>query len=241
MKNNKDTFNSKLSLFSSFALILFCVGLTFLVIFMPTVQKQTIYLNPDPNKNYLELSLKDKQFNQKEIIEFFSFYCPHCQSFEYEYNIPKYIKSNLPEGYKFTQYHVNFLGSDAHNYTLLWSIALLKNKTEEFKPLLYKAANNNVIFSKNEDIKNFVVNNNLLSEKEFDDIIISKDLHDMIKKQEELSFLFSVNKTPSVFVGKYYINSLKFHNTKKGDLKDKYLSTIKEIVSLIENQNKKSN
>ena len=46
---------------------------------------------------------------QKEVLEFFSFYCPHCYDFELNYKIPSQIKANLPEGTKLVQYHVNFL------------------------------------------------------------------------------------------------------------------------------------
>ena len=35
---------------------------------------------------------------QPEVTEFFSFYCPHCYSFEMQYKIPQKIKEALPEG-----------------------------------------------------------------------------------------------------------------------------------------------
>ena len=33
--------------------------------------------------------------SQKEVVELFSFYCPHCYAFELQYKIPSQIKDNL--------------------------------------------------------------------------------------------------------------------------------------------------
>ncbi len=45
---------------------------------------------------------------EKEVLEFFSFWCPHCYSFE---PLVKEIKSQLDEDVKFKKVHANFMGS----------------------------------------------------------------------------------------------------------------------------------
>ena len=46
-------------------------------------------------KQYQVLELERSA--QSEVVEFFSFYCPHCYSFEIQYQIPSKVKAELPE------------------------------------------------------------------------------------------------------------------------------------------------
>lgn len=52
--------------------------------------------------------INDKATATPEVIEFFSFWCPHCFSFE---PIVKDIKKSLDKDTKFKKVHVNFMGS----------------------------------------------------------------------------------------------------------------------------------
>lgn len=47
-----------------------------------------------------------------QVLEFFSFFCPHCYQFEEVLHISDNVKKKLPEGVKMTKYHVNFMGGD---------------------------------------------------------------------------------------------------------------------------------
>ena len=41
-----------------------------------------------------------------QVLEFFSFFCPHCYQFEEVLHISDNVKKKLPEGVKMTKYHV---------------------------------------------------------------------------------------------------------------------------------------
>ena len=71
--------------------------------------------NLEEGKQYVQVSQTASA--QPEVIEFFSFYCPHCYAFEMEYHIPKQVAEGLPQGTEFKQYHVNFLGRQSENLT----------------------------------------------------------------------------------------------------------------------------
>lgn len=47
-----------------------------------------------------------------KVVEFFSFFCPHCYDFERTYRINQALIDGLPQGVKLTRYHVDFLGGD---------------------------------------------------------------------------------------------------------------------------------
>lgn len=51
--------------------------------------------------------ISDKAVEKKEVMEFFSYWCPACFNFEV---IAKQIERELPEGAVFTKVHVNFMG-----------------------------------------------------------------------------------------------------------------------------------
>ena len=49
---------------------------------------------------------------EPQVMEFFSFFCPHCYQFERVYHVGDAVKKTLPEGVKVTKYHVDFLGGE---------------------------------------------------------------------------------------------------------------------------------
>lgn len=51
--------------------------------------------------------ISDKASEKPEVLEFFSYWCPHCYNFE---PLVGQIKKKLPEGVAFTKVHVNFMG-----------------------------------------------------------------------------------------------------------------------------------
>ncbi len=60
-------------------------------------------------KQYITL---DKPIaGEPQVLEFFSFYCPHCYQFEEVLHVSDNVRQKLPEGTKMTKYHVEFLGS----------------------------------------------------------------------------------------------------------------------------------
>ncbi|VDY36312.1 Thiol:disulfide interchange protein DsbA precursor [Morganella morganii] len=83
----------------------------------------SVFANPVSGKEYTELSTPVT--NQPDVVEFFSFYCPHCYQFEENFKVPESISKNLPEGAKHERYHVDFLGGPmGPELTKAWSVAM---------------------------------------------------------------------------------------------------------------------
>lgn len=98
-----------------FALKTVFIALSALGAFSTTAMAQ----DPVANKEYLEV--RQVPSAQKEVLEFFSFYCPHCYDFELNYKIPSKVKAGLPEGAVLKQYHVDFLGRQSTELTRAWA------------------------------------------------------------------------------------------------------------------------
>ena len=69
----------------------------------------------------------DQEASKKpNVTEFFSFYCPHCNTLE---PIIQEVKKQLPEGVKFQKNHVSFMGgtmgpsmSKAYSAMVAWDL-----------------------------------------------------------------------------------------------------------------------
>lgn len=71
-----------------------------------------------------------------EVMEFFSYYCPHCYNFE---PIIAEVKKNLPEGVEFKRNPVQFLGGKmGPEMQRAFAVARLLGVEEKFSPVAFK-------------------------------------------------------------------------------------------------------
>ncbi|PRI60047.1 Thiol:disulfide interchange protein DsbA precursor, partial [Haemophilus influenzae] len=130
-------------------------------------------------KQYVQVSQQASQ--QKEVIEFFSFYCPHCYAFEMEYKIPQQVVDALPKDVKFKQYHVNFLGHQSENLTRAWALAMALGAESKVKSPLFEAAQKDALKSM-DDIRAIFLSNGITAEQ-FDGGINSFAVNGLVNKQ----------------------------------------------------------
>ena len=143
--------------------------------------------------------------SQKEVVELFSFYCPHCYAFELQYKIPSQIKEKLPADVKFTQYHVDFLGRQSENLTRAWAFAMAKGVEDNVKTALFEGAQKDA-FKSMDDIKAVFLANGV-SEADFDSGINSFAVNGLVSKQTQYAERFKVRGVPAFFINdKYEIN-----------------------------------
>ena len=146
-----------------------------------------------------------QQSAQPEVLEFFSFYCPHCYYFETQFHIPQKISESLPEGTPFKQYHVDFLGRQSENLTRAWALAIAIKAEEKVKLPLFKAAQANTLSSMN-DIRQIFIDNGISAEQ-FDGGINSFAVNGLVTKQQRLAEKYQVRGVPDFYVnGKYRVN-----------------------------------
>ena len=70
-----------------------------------------------------------------ELLEFFSFYCPHCMSYEPFMDI---LKENLPSDVEIKKNHVNFLGGNMGSVlTQVYAAAKLLKVEDEIAKILF--------------------------------------------------------------------------------------------------------
>lgn len=163
---------------------------------------------------------------QPEVIEFFSFYCPHCYAFEMEYKIPQQVKEALPKGTEFKQYHVNFLGRESESLTRAWALAMALGVEEKVKAPLFNAAQSDSIKSM-DDIRKIFLDNGISAEQ-FDGGINSFAVNALVSKQDNLTEQFKVRGVPDFYVNnKYRVNP---EGLSPDDFIKDYVETVKGLL-----------
>ncbi|MDP8034150.1 DsbA family protein [Pasteurella atlantica] len=198
------------------------------IVLLGLVSFNATAFEPKLGKEYVEIS--QLPVTQKEVVEFFSFYCPHCKNFEITYKIPTLIKEKLPENIPLTQYHLTY-GPQGENLTRAWALAMALNVEDSIKIPLFNAVQEKKINSM-EDIRSLFVENGV-SEKQFDGGINSFAINGLVAKQENLAKTLKVEAVPAFFVdNKYKINGEGFSDVKTTEeFIQHYVDTITSLAT----------
>lgn len=145
--------------------------------------------------------------NAPKLLEFFSFYCPHCYQFEQIYHISDNIKKNLPKNINFSKYHVNFLGKLGKQLTHAWAVAIALKMENKISPMLFAAIQKKQSIHTVEDIRSIFIQSGISAE-EYDVAWNSILVKSLIVDQEQAAKNFHLNQIPSIFIdGKYMIKN----------------------------------
>lgn len=173
---------------------------------------------------------------QPEVIEFFSFYCPHCYFFEAEYKIPQKVKENLPAGTTFKQYHVSFLGPQSEQLTRAWALAMALGVEDKVRMPLFditqaaaKRGDRNSPTAA--EIRQIFLDNGVSAEQ-YDGGIQSFVVNGLVKKQQQLAEKFNVNGVPDFYInGKYRVNMEGLSHNEQSFVQE-YVDTVKALLQL---------
>ena len=118
--------------------------------------------------------ISEQATEKKEVLEFFSFWCPHCFNSE---PLVKAIKTKLADDVEFKKIHVNFMGFTStaiqDDATKAMMVARELNKADELNQAIFKYIHvSRSAITGLSDLKNiFVVNG--VEPEEFDKMITS--------------------------------------------------------------------
>ncbi|MEG0279117.1 MAG: thiol:disulfide interchange protein DsbA [Morganella sp. (in: enterobacteria)] len=166
----------------------------------------SVFASPVAGKQYTEL--KTPVANQPEVVEFFSFYCPHCYQFEENFKVPEAINKNLPEGTKHERYHVDFLGGDmGPELTKAWSVAMAMGVEDKVTPILFKGIQETGTIKNANDVREAFIQAGITGD-DYDAAANSIFVKSLIAKQQKAAADYKLRGVPAVFVkGKYQINN----------------------------------
>ncbi|EIU7557920.1 MULTISPECIES: thiol:disulfide interchange protein DsbA [Providencia] len=142
-----------------------------------------------------------------QVIEFFSFYCPHCYQFETVYKVPATVEKNLPDNVTKARYHVDFLGPLGPDLTEAWVVATVLKVEDKMTPLLFEGIQKTQTINTKEDIRNTFIKAGILAEK-YDAALNSFVVKGLVEQQRQAAQNLKLRGVPAVFVnGKYQVRN----------------------------------
>ncbi|MBU1438946.1 MAG: thiol:disulfide interchange protein DsbA/DsbL [Gammaproteobacteria bacterium] len=150
-----------------------------------------------------------------ELKEFFSFYCPHCNSID---SLVQSVAKTLPEGTVFKKYHVDFMGGASPDIQKSLTVAMILAKTQGKGEEVTKAFFNHIhkehkAFASDADIREVAITAGIdpaVYDKNLNNFTIKSQASLMQKEQNALSKARVLNSVPTFIVnGRFKIDVAK--------------------------------
>jgi protein dithiol oxidoreductase (disulfide-forming) len=141
---------------------------------------------------------------QPEVLEFFSYYCPHCAKFE---PIAADLKKNLPEGVPMKKNPVAFLGREmGPEMQRAYAVASLLNVEGKLTPAIFDKIHTQRQYPQSRtDVKQIFVDNGVPGE-EFDGAVDSFAVSGMVSQFDRNTESYNIRGVPAFLVnGKYMV------------------------------------
>ena len=162
---------------------------------------------------------------EPEVTEYFSFYCPHCYTFE---PIIEQVKAGISDKAKFQKYHVSFMGgSMGASLAKAYATMTLLGVEEKMRPILFEKIQKFRQDPKNDaELKQIFIDNGVDSER-FDKTFNSFQVDSMQKRFDKAFTDTRLRGVPSVVVNN------KYHVTPDASIKstEDYIELINYLLS----------
>ncbi|CAI1117791.1 thiol:disulfide interchange protein DsbA [Serratia ficaria] len=169
---------------------------------------------------------------EPQVLEFFSFYCPHCYQFEQVYHVSENVKKALPVGTKMTKYHVEFLGPLGKQLTQAWAVAMALGVEDKVSPLMFEAVQKTQTVQTPDDIRNVFVKAGV-SAADYDAAWNSFVVKSLVVQQEKAAEDLQLRGVPAVFVnGKYMVKNDGLDTSSM----DAYVKQFADVVKFLSQQ-----
>lgn len=169
---------------------------------------------------------------EPQVLEFFSFYCPHCYQFEQVWHVSDNIRKNLPQGVKYAKYHAEFLGPLGKQLTQAWAVAIALGVEDKVSPLMFDAVQKQQTVQNVDDIRKVFIQAGVKGE-DYDSALNSFVVKSLVVQQEKAAQDLNLQGVPSVFVnGKYMVKNDGLDTTTM----DIYTKQFSDVVNFLATQ-----
>ncbi|MCG7390464.1 thiol:disulfide interchange protein DsbA [Pantoea sp. ACRSB] len=179
------------------------------------------------------VSLPKPVAGEPQVMEFFSFFCPHCYQFERIYHISDAVKKNLPADTKVVKYHVDFLGGDfGPVVTHAWAVAMALGVEDKVTAPIFDGIQKTQTISDADSLKAAFINAAGISSQEYDAAWNSFAVKALVAQQEKAASDVDLRGVPAMFVnGKYMVNNGGLDTSSMDNFVAEYANVVKFLVS----------
>ncbi len=176
------------------------------------------------------VTLQTPVAGEPQVLEFFSFYCPHCYQFEEVLHVSDTVKKKLPEGTKMTKYHVEFLGPLGKDLTQAWAVALALGVEDKITAPMFEAVQKTQSVQNAADIRKVFIDAGVKAE-EYDAAWNSFVVKSLVAQQEKAAADLKLQGVPAIFVnGKYQLNPQGMDTSNMDVFVQQYADVAKFLV-----------
>jgi thiol:disulfide interchange protein DsbA len=183
---------------------------------------------PTDGKQFITL---DKPVaGEPQVLEFFSFYCPHCYDFEQVWHVASAVKEKLPQGTKMTKYHGEFRGPLGKEMTQAWAVAMALGVEDKITSPMFEAVQKTQTVQSVADIRDVFISAGVKGE-EYDAAWNSFVVKSLVAQQEKAAADLQLQGVPAMFVnGKYQVNQQGMDGSSLDAFVKDYADTVKYLV-----------
>lgn len=146
---------------------------------------------------------------EPHVLEFFSFFCPHCYQFERIWHVNEAVAKSLPADVKLTRYHVDFLGGDLGPVvTHAWAVAMALGVEDKVTAPLFDGIQKDQTITDAASLKAAFIKAAGITSEDYDAAWNSFAVKALVAQQQKAAADLNLRGVPAIFVnGKYMVNN----------------------------------
>lgn len=165
-----------------------------------------------------------------EVMEFFSFNCPHCYQFEQVIHVSDKVAEKLPASTTIAKYHVDFLPPLGKELTQAWAVAIALGVEDKITSPMFEAVQKKFSIKNIDDIRSVFMDAGIKAE-DFDGAWNSFAVKALVAKQEKAAMDVELRGVPAMFVkGKYQLNPQGMDTSSLDIFVQQYATTVKYLI-----------
>lgn len=170
---------------------------------------------------------------EPQVLEFFSFYCPHCYEFERVWHISDAVKKGLPDNTKMTKYHVEFLGGEmGKTVTQAWAVAMALGVEDKVTGAIFEGIQKTQTITDPASLKETFVKAAGITPEEYDGAWNSFVVKSLVAQQEKAAADVNLRGVPAMFVnGKYMVNNGGLDTSSQDAYVQQYANLVKFLLT----------
>jgi len=179
------------------------------------------------------VTLNKPATGEPQVLEFFSFHCPHCYQFEHVWHVSDAVKKGLPENVKVTKYHVEFLGGEmGKTVTQAWAVAMALGVEDKVTAPIFDGIQQTQTITDPASLKAVFVKAAGIKPEEYDAAWNSFVVKSLVAQQEKAAADLDLRGVPAMFVnGKYMVNNGGLDTSSQENYVQQYANVVKFLTS----------
>jgi len=170
---------------------------------------------------------------EPQVLEFFSFFCPHCYEFENVWHVSDAVKKALPADTKVTKYHVEFLGGEmGKTVTQAWAVAMALGVEDKVTTPLFDGIQKTQTITDAASLKDVFVKAAGITPEAYDGAWNSFVVKSLVAQQEKAAADVQLQGVPAMFVnGKYMVNNGGLDTSSMDNYVQQYANVVKFLLT----------